>query len=51
MTMLENLNKKGVTVVMVTHNKDQGNRAKRKISIKDGLLHKDEIVHRELLNA
>ena len=51
MTMLENLNNKGVTVVMVTHNKDQGNRAKRKISIKDGLLHKDEIVIKEVING
>ena len=51
MTMLENLNKKGVTIVMVTHNPEQGKRAKRKISIKDGLLHKDEIVEREVLNG
>ena len=51
MTMLENLNNKGVTIVMVTHNAEQGNRAKRKISIKDGFLHKDEMVHRELINA
>lgn len=50
MTMLEKLNDKGVTVVMVTHNPEQGNRAKRKISIKDGLLHKDEIVVKEALN-
>lgn len=51
MTMLENLNKKGVTVVMVTHNPEQGKRAKRKISIKDGLLHKDEIVIQEAING
>lgn len=51
MMMLEKLNDKGVTVVMVTHNPEQGNRAKRKISIKDGLLHKDEIVVKEVLNG
>ncbi len=51
MTMLEKLNDKGVTVVMVTHNPEQGNRAKRKISIKDGLLHKDEIVVKEAFNG
>lgn len=50
MTMLERLNDNGVTVVMVTHNPEQGRRAKRKISIKDGLLHKDEIVVKEVLH-
>ena len=43
MTMLESFNKKGVTIVMVTHDPEQGNRARRKISIKDGLLHTDEV--------
>ncbi len=43
LTMLENFNKKGVTLVMVTHDIEQGNRAHRKISIKDGLLHTDEL--------
>ena len=33
---LENLNKQGVTVVMVTHNDDQGARAGRIIRIQDG---------------
>lgn len=42
MDILEGLNKRGVTIVMVTHNDEQGSRAKRKISIKDGLLHTDE---------
>jgi putative ABC transport system ATP-binding protein len=50
MVMLENLNKKGVTVVMVTHNPEQGNRAKRKISIRDGLLYKDEVFSRGTLD-
>ncbi len=43
MDILEDLNKKGVTIVMVTHSDEQGARAKRKISIKDGLLHSDEL--------
>jgi len=50
MVMLENLNAKGVTVVMVTHNPEQGMRAKRKISIRDGLLHKDEVFSRGVVN-
>ena len=33
---LENLNKQGVTIVMVTHNDDQGCRAGRVIRIQDG---------------
>jgi len=32
-----------LTDVMVTHDSDQVNRAKRKILIKDGSLHTDEI--------
>ncbi|MBN2617735.1 MAG: ABC transporter ATP-binding protein [Spirochaetales bacterium] len=43
MDILEKLNNKGVTVVMVTHNPEQGMRAKRTINIKDGLLHSDEL--------
>jgi putative ABC transport system ATP-binding protein len=39
---LESLNAKGVTVVMVTHNPDQGKRAKRRILIGDGKLGSDE---------
>ncbi|MBN2656213.1 MAG: ABC transporter ATP-binding protein [Spirochaetales bacterium] len=44
MVMLEKLNGKGVTVVMVTHNPEQGDRARRKISIKDGSLFSDELI-------
>jgi putative ABC transport system ATP-binding protein len=36
METLESLNSKGVTVVMVTHNPEQGRRAKRRILIRDG---------------
>lgn len=38
MQILEGFNKKGVTVVMVTHNPSQGERAGRVISLKDGVL-------------
>ncbi len=51
LTMLENLNRKGVTVVMVTHNQEQGNRARRKISIMDGSLYKDVIVDHGVING
>lgn len=42
MAMLEGLNAKGVTVVMVTHNPEQGKRAKRRILIRDGKLLSDD---------
>jgi putative ABC transport system ATP-binding protein len=42
MTMLEGLNAKGVTIVMVTHNPEQGKRAKRRILIRDGRLGGDD---------
>lgn len=35
---LEKLNKDGVTILMVTHNEEQGARAKRRIHLKDGAL-------------
>jgi putative ABC transport system ATP-binding protein len=42
MLTLESLNAKGVTIVMVTHNPDQGRRAKRRILIRDGRLGEDD---------
>jgi putative ABC transport system ATP-binding protein len=36
LTVLEDLNRQGVTIVMVTHNDAQGKRAKRCIQLKDG---------------
>jgi putative ABC transport system ATP-binding protein len=42
MKMLEGFNARGVTVVMVTHNPDQGKRARRRLFIKDGALWRDE---------
>ena len=36
MKTLDDLNNQGVTIVMVTHNDDQGDRAHRRIHIKDG---------------
>ena len=38
MQILENLNRRGVTVVMVTHNPEQGRRARRVINLRDGAL-------------
>jgi len=35
---LEELNRQGVTVVMVTHNEEQGKRARRRVHIQDGRL-------------
>jgi putative ABC transport system ATP-binding protein len=42
MKMLEGFNARGVTVVMVTHNPDQGRRARRRLFLKDGELWRDE---------
>lgn len=39
---LEELNRQGVTVVMVTHNEEQGKRARRRIHIQDGRLLPEE---------
>jgi putative ABC transport system ATP-binding protein len=42
--LLESLHKeKGTTILLITHNEDLANRAKRKINIKDGKIVKDEI--------
>lgn len=38
MQILERFNSRGVTVVMVTHNPDQGRRARRVINLRDGAL-------------
>lgn len=43
--LLESLYKeKGTTVLLVTHNEDLANRAKRRISIRDGKIVKDETI-------
>jgi putative ABC transport system ATP-binding protein len=42
MTMLEGLNERGVTIVMVTHNPAQAMRARRRLCIRDGELFSDE---------
>ncbi len=42
MKMLEALNAKGVTILMVTHNPEQGKRARRRLLIRDGMLIGDE---------
>ena len=40
--ILEKLNSQGVTIIMVTHNEDQGHRAHRRIHIMDGRLFSDD---------
>jgi len=42
LTIIEELNRRGVTIVMVTHNDEQGLRAHRRINIMDGRLDGDE---------
>ncbi len=50
MRILEQFNRRGVTVVMVTHNPDQGRRAGRVISLRDGQL-QDELTAQEDIRA
>jgi putative ABC transport system ATP-binding protein len=40
---LEDLNRQGVTIVMVTHNEDQGRRAKSVIRVQDGCVLEPEV--------
>ena len=44
MQILEKFNRKGVTVVMVTHNPVQGKRARRVINLRDGFLQTESTV-------
>ena len=43
MKLLESMNEKGITVVIVTHDPDVGRAARRKISLRDGLVERDEM--------
>ena len=51
LSMIEKLNKQGVTIVMVTHNPAQARRAKRTIHIQDGKLFSDVIADKEPVNV
>ncbi len=44
MSLLEDINKQGTTIVMVTHDNDLANRASRKIQIKDGRVSELDVV-------
>ncbi len=44
LAILQKLNEEGRTIIMVTHEQDTANHAKRILRIKDGLLLKDELV-------
>ena len=43
MKLLESLHEKGITVVIVTHDPDVGRAARRRISLRDGLVESDEV--------
>jgi len=49
MSILQNLNDAGNTIILVTHESDTANHAKRIIKIKDGLLLSDEKVHKRTI--
>jgi len=51
LAMIEKLNAQGVTIVMVTHNPVQAQRAKRTIHIQDGNLYSDVIAKKEAVHA
>ena len=44
LTIFDQLNEEGRTIIMVTHEDDVAERAKRIVRLKDGMLHTDEIV-------
>jgi len=41
--LLESMNEKGITVVIVTHDPDVGRAVRRRISLRDGLVERDEM--------
>ncbi len=45
--ILQDLNDEGHSIVIVTHEEDIGNRAKRKIMLKDGVLIEDKIIKQQ----
>ena len=42
--LLKKLNKRGRTIIVVTHDPDVGDRAKRRITIWDGLIQSDHVL-------
>jgi putative ABC transport system ATP-binding protein len=49
MKILQDLNNQGHTIILVTHEQDTAEHAKRILQIRDGLIVKDEIVkHRQI---
>ena len=51
LSMIERLNNRGVTIVMVTHNPVQAQRAKRTIRLQDGQLFSDVLAAKEALHV
>ncbi len=47
LNLLENLNREGKTIIMVTHEPDVGQRSKRIVRLKDGLVQSDQPVSRQ----
>lgn len=48
MKIFQDLNKKGITIIMVTHEHDISQYARRLLFLRDGKLLKDEVVHNRL---
>jgi putative ABC transport system ATP-binding protein len=44
MSLLEDINKQGTTIIMVTHDNELANRAARKIQVKDGRVSELDVV-------
>lgn len=49
--LFDELNEEGRTIILVTHEDDVAERAKRIVRLKDGMLHTDEVVSDEQRNA
>ena len=47
LALFDELNEEGRTIILVTHEDDVAERAKRVVRLKDGMLHTDEVISEE----
>ena len=51
LALFDELNDEGRTIILVTHEDDVAERAKRVVRLKDGMLHTDEVISEEKRSA